>query len=78
MIIHGLEKNKNQIKGDKMDHIFESIGFNFYIKLPNYWYLNMENNFKNKKKIKFSTTIPKQVNLNRKMFSEKRGRVLEK
>ena len=78
MIIHGLEKNKNQIKGDKMSANLHSIGSNFYIKIPNFWYLNIENNFKNKKKIKFSTTIPKQVNLNRKMFSEKRGRVLEK
>jgi len=59
-----------------MIFLLETRGIYHYIK-PSIFY-NTEDDFTYKKKIRFSSSIPKYISFNRKMFSEKRGRVLKK
>lgn len=54
-----------------------SIGPNFYVKLPSYFFINNNSNFKNNRKLTFYTKKPDRVLFNRKVFSEKRGRVIK-
>jgi hypothetical protein len=78
MIILILGKNKNQIKGDDMLEHISVLSVN-YVRLPNYMYGDVSRNDKKVgKKLTFSTKETSKVSFHRKMFSEKRGRVIKK